>query len=573
MNTAVNDQAVDEENEDDILLFEDGSDDHPPESLEEELYAVAKLLGVEPVSRLSDVPSTFMPSLEPTIIAACKTHGRVVVSEQGTALLSSFTSDDYRYISETLAPLLKKARNIAIVPCSFEVVDSLLNKADARRAHAEKMASNNVSSEERSVAQKNLDDLISNAVREGATDIHILMDIDFATILYRIKRKIVIRDTGLPVDRYKEMLRSAINYDAVMGSGQASKTFDENSPNDASFSTYTDGKAVQIRFASAPAKNQGHTAVLRVLGANIGAAPTLEQLHYLPEHVMIYKQATNMPFGAIVISGPTGSGKSTTLQATMALIPPDKRVYTFEDPIESDMQNATQCPVNDDNPKTTWLAFAKASLRLDPDVLMYGELREKEVAKVFLRAATTGHLVLTTLHTNTALDIAPALVDMGVSPQRLADPTFLRVLGAQRLVSALCQQCRLPAHEHLGDDFNDARLAEYFKDVLDTVFLNNPEGCAACNHTGNSGSRLIAEVINVDGLDREYIAACDTNGWLKHLKSKGWRDMKDHAEILVRQGVLCVRDADKELTTGFGIDTAQSGTDYNAYREFAEKTL
>lgn len=582
MTQEVLEEEVTEQDQFAALLDEDAYDDMLSDSAdveidvetdEEALKDVARLLNVEAIATLQDVPSSFIPSQDTDVISVCRTHGRIIASEQGTVLLASFEPSDYKYISDKLRPVLKKARGIAIHPASFEVVDSLLNKAEARRAHSDKMKSSDITSEERSAAQKGLDDLIANAIRAAATDIHIIMDMDFATILYRIKGRIVHRDSGLPVNRYKEMLRAAINYDAVLGAGQASKTFDENSPNDASFSTYAGGVEVQIRFASAPAKNGGHTAVLRILGANIGGAPTLEGLRYLPEHVLVYKQATNMPFGAIVISGPTGSGKSTTLRATMALIPDHKRVYTFEDPIEADMPNATQCPVNEDNPKTTFLSFAKASLRLDPNVLMYGELREKDVTKVFLRASTTGHLVLTTLHTNTAIDIVPALADLGISHQRLADPTFLRVLGAQRLLPAICQECRVVADGMLGDDIDDARLAEHFGDVLNSVYITNPVGCEKCNFTGNAGSRLIAEVINVDGLDRDYIASGDTNGWLKHLKSKGWRDMKDHAEILVRAGELCLREADKELTTGFGIDTAQSGMDYNKIREFAERTL
>ena len=243
--------------------------------------------------------------------------------------------------------------------------------------------------------------------------------------------------------------------------------------------------------------------------------------------------SAKMPYGAIVISGPTGSGKSTTLRAAMSLVPTTRRVYSFEDPIEGDMMHVIQCPIDPKSPETDWVPMTKASLRMDPDVMMYGELREKEVAAIFTRAATTGHLVYTTIHTNSAIDIIPALHDMGIPYQRLADPTFLRILGAQRLIPGLCKHCRIPINEGLSGSFSGDRLREYFKDQPDTVYIANKEGCDHCDYTGSTSDRLIAEVINVDGRDKEYILNGDTNGWLKHLKEKGWRDMKSHAELLV----------------------------------------
>lgn len=534
------------------------------------LHTMAEAVGRTVIADIDEVPPEFQVSLEPAIIAICKQHGAVAVSDDGMVLLATPNAEAINFIRHRIRRLLPENAQIQILPATRYVVNSLTLQAEAA-LETENTHSIRKKSSERSAAQRNLDALIENAVTAEASDIHLLCSDESAKILYRVRRRIVLKESNVPTARVMHMMRSAINYDAILGAGQATKTFDPTVPNDASFDiNFGKDQSIQIRLASIPTKNGGCAIVMRLLGANIGKTPTLKRLGYLPEQQLMFEQSAAMPFGAIIVSGPTGSGKSTTLRAAMNLIPSDKRVYTFEDPIEGDINFASQCPINEENPDTTAVNLAKTSLRLDPDVLMYGELREAEMVKIFTRASTTGHLVFTTLHTNSAVDIIPALSEMGIFSQRLADPTFLRILGAQRLVPGLCPNCRLPASEHLGESLQDRRLREHFGAQLDSVYIANPEGCSTCDGTGAKGDRLIAEVINVDPQDRRYIADGDMTAWLAHLKTKGWRDMKDHAELLVLAGELCVRTADTQLTSGFGIDAANDAFDYHALRKYAE---
>lgn len=531
------------------------------------ISSIANSMGVSPVAHMDDIPDGFTPSANKELINICQQDGTFVIADDGRVILSKATKTSLNRMRVAANRLISEGIKLTLIPATDYIVANILAKAEAYANHT---PINEKS--ELTAAQKRLNLLIENAVDAEATDIHIIVNgKNLADIYYRVKGLLVDIDTNLPGKDYESMFRAAINYTAVMGSGQANKSFNARVDNDASFEVLINNKPVHIRFASVPNKDNGYSAVLRVLGANIDDMPSLSSLGYLPEHALIFEQSASLPYGGVVISGPTGSGKSTTLRSTMSLIPRNRRVYTFEDPIESVIDGASQVPIDPESEVTNWPRMTKISLRLDPDVLMYGEIREKEVAKIYTRAATTGHLVYTTLHTNSAIDVVPALNEMGISFLRLADPTFLRVIGAQRIVPSLCVHCRVPASEGLSDeDLSSSRIKYHFQDSLDSVFVESKVGCRECSYTGSGGRQILAEVINIDGADREYIKKGDTNAWLKHLTSKGWRDMKAHAEILVKQGKVCALRADSQLTTGFGIDTSTHEFNYNEFRVFAE---
>lgn len=535
------------------------------------LEGLVRALSRQIIADVADIPAGFLLANSPEIKQIHEQHHeKLAISTDGKVLLCELTDDINDLLYRDLPQLLSDEAVIEIFPSTPFVVQNALTMSSSEFEGDTSVL--DIQNEARSDAQRQLDGLIQRGIEEGASDIHLVVERDEARVLYRIKRQLRDRHLKMPHSRALAMIRAAINYDAILGGGQANRQFNPRVPESASFTTrLQDGRKVQIRLQSAPTKNGGFSVALRLLGANIKEQPTLLDLNYLPEHVLIYKQAATMPFGAMVISGPTGSGKSTTLRAALALVPKDKRIFTFEDPVEGNIPAASQVPINEDNPDTDWAAMSKMSLRMDPDVLMYGELRDKIVAAIYVRAAGSGHLVFTTLHTNSAVDIIGTLASKGISYERMADPTFLRVLGAQRLIPQLCMACRLPAREALKNHIDEERLSRHFANCYDKIYVQNPDGCPACDYSGSARDTLIAEVINIDGHDREFIFKGDTNGWLKHLKAKGWPDMKDHAEILVRSGAVGVTTADKQLTTGFGIDTANDIYDYNAMRAFANK--
>src|SRR6185312_6501192 len=156
------------------------------------------------------------------------------------------------------------------------------------------------------------------------------------------------------------------------------------------------------------------------------------------------QRAVNMPHGAVLIAGPTGSGKTTTLASCMNMIRPDRKIYTIEDPVEKLITNASQIPVNTEKEDRDFASMGRASLRMDPDVIALGELRDEDTARVLVRAAITGHLVFSTIHTHTATAIVTRLMDMGISPVLLSDPSVLVCLICQRLAPTLCKRCMAP---------------------------------------------------------------------------------------------------------------------------------
>lgn len=237
------------------------------------------------------------------------------------------------------------------------------------------------------------------------------------------------------------------------------------------------------------------------------------------------------------MTGPTGSGKTTTLYAALSRINgAEKSIFTLEDPVEFQLPLVRQTQVNE----SIGLTFAeglRTLLRQDPDVILVGETRDAETAQLAVRAALTGHLVFTTLHTNDALGAIPRLVDLGVEPYLLA-PTLLGVLG-QRLVRRLCPDCRKPA-ANVEATLNRFALAANHG-TAGQVF--EPVGCPECRNTGFRGRVGIYELVTVDSATQASIAAGLDNGRLQDLaRSNGFRSMFEDGLAKVAQGLTTIEE-------------------------------
>lgn len=235
----------------------------------------------------------------------------------------------------------------------------------------------------------------------------------------------------------------------------------------------------------------GEKIVMRLLGQDASNID-LDSLGFQAEELEKYLEAVKKPNGIILISGPTGSGKTTTLYATLKLLNETRRnIVTVEDPIEYTLKGINQVQLKEDI-GLTFASALKSFLRQDPDVIMLGEIRDSETALMAIRASLTGHLVLSTIHTNSAIGTISRLVDMGVPAYLISETLNLSV--AQRLVRKLCEHCKTEI-EVVKDDFPVGfnfpyEINNYFK----------PVGCNHCFHTGYKGRRAIYEVINVDGV-------------------------------------------------------------------------
>jgi MSHA biogenesis protein MshE len=281
----------------------------------------------------------------------------------------------------------------------------------------------------------------------------------------------------------------------------------------------------------------GESAVLRLL--THGTQTGVNDLYMPVEKLDRFRKLIHRPHGLILVTGPTGSGKTTTLYAALAdLNTPERKILTVEDPVEYSLAGANQIQVND-KIDLTFARALRAFLRQDPDVILLGEMRDAETAQIALRAALTGHLVLSTLHTNDAPSAAARLMDMGAPPFLLA--TSLAGVVAQRLVRKLCPVCASPAELEPTE-------REWMRDAINHGFdvstAMTGKGCGHCHHTGYQGRIGIYELLEIDGELASLLNAGNTSAFrtLANTRLQG-KTLRDEAVQLVREGKTSVAEA------------------------------
>lgn len=318
-----------------------------------------------------------------------------------------------------------------------------------------------------------LENILQDAIYKGASDIHIEQTIKECKIRFRL-------DSVL-VDRL--VLPSYLNASLVL----CLKLFSNlniaevSLPQDGRFSyglKNIKGEVVSydFRISTLPLV-EGESVVLRVLDPTSVALP-LKELGFLEKELQEILKLANLPYGFVLVSGPTGSGKSTTLHAILKQIQhKNLKIISLEDPVEYRLENITQVAIHKE---MSFASVLKSILRQDPDVIMVGEIRDKETLKVALRAAFTGHLVFSTLHTNDALETIPRLIDMGVEPYFLKEA--LSGVIAQRLLRRLCPMCK-------------NKEGEFY----------SAKGCMRCNFTGFKDRIVVAEILIMDSNLKSFI--------------------------------------------------------------------
>ncbi len=325
-----------------------------------------------------------------------------------------------------------------------------------------------------------LKSLISDARQLGSSDIHIET--------YEEKCRVRIRIDGNLIER---MVIEKADYPSVINIIKIQANLDiaeKRLPQDGRIFFNADGMKFDIRVSSLPTL-YGEKLVLRLL-SNDATEIDLKLLGFRENEMANYLEGIKKPHGLVLISGPTGSGKTTTLYATLKLLNKDyTNILTVEDPIEYTLKGINQVQVKE-NIGLSFASALRTFLRQDPDIIMLGEIRDSETAQMAVRAALTGHLVLSTIHTNSAWGTVARLVDMGIPAFLLSGSLNLSV--AQRLVKLLCPQCKkqLPLDERL--------LPRAFKAPFMPATHYVAGGCAACYYTGYKGRKAIYEIIPID---------------------------------------------------------------------------
>ena len=464
--------------------------------------------------------------------ALARKHTVIAINVQGKRLTVA-TNDPVNFIvledikvstGMDTVPVLAttSAINKAIGKCySMQNVDSVLEGVSAMGGDLGEMTEADIESKDRVESApivKLATTIVENSYRADATDIHIEPFDKYTRIRIRVNGDLV------ELMNISSAVHSALTtrFKLISGMNIAEKRI----PQDGRFTQVVDGTTLDVRVSSLPMVH-GEKIVIRILSTGQIALRKITDLGMSDYNYQLFESMLRVPHGVILVTGPTGSGKTTTLYAALGEIAkPNVNVVTVEDPVEKAIDGINQCQVNV-KAGMTFAAALRSILRQDPDVVMIGEMRDTETADIGIRAAITGHLVLSTLHTNDAASTVVRLVDMGVAPYMVA--TSIIGVIAQRLLKVLCPQCKKPRmstpeeNELMGIDHS--------------IQIYEPGGCPSCNNTGYRGRTAIHEIIHCTAKVSSIIAANGSKEEIeKAAKENGTKLLRDNASELVQAG-------------------------------------
>ncbi|WP_221075958.1 GspE/PulE family protein [Agarivorans aestuarii] len=394
---------------------------------------------------------------------------------------------------------------------------------------------------------KLLQSLFEDAVQVGASDIHIEPDENVLRIRQRVDG--VLQESVLN----EVQIASAMVLRLKLMSGL--DISEKRLPQDGRFNIKVRGHSIDVRLSTMPIQ-AGESVVMRLLDQSAGIL-SLEQTGMPADIMERFRRQLHRPHGMIVVTGPTGSGKTTTLYGSLSeLNQPESKIITVEDPVEYRLPRINQVQVN----SKIGLDFSnilRTTLRQDPDILLVGEMRDQETVEIGLRGALTGHLVLTTLHTNDAITSALRLIDMGAAGYLVA--SSLRAVIAQRLVRRLCENCK---QEHSCSLEEKVWLEHISSEDLSQQVFYKGHGCQSCNYTGYKGRIGVFEMLELNDAMMEGLRRDDPDEFSKAAKaSNNYRPLSLAALDYAKQGVTAIEEVLRlvEEIDVYGSVTAEQG--------------
>ncbi|EPA0511289.1 GspE/PulE family protein [Vibrio alginolyticus] len=381
---------------------------------------------------------------------------------------------------------------------------------------------------------KLVNSMFEDAVQVGASDIHIEPDDQVLRLRQRIDG--VLHETLLNEVNIASALVLRLKLMAHLDISE------KRLPQDGRFNIKVRGQSIDIRMSTLPTQ-YGESVVMRLLNQSAGLRP-LEESGLPPDLLARLRRQLARPHGMILVTGPTGSGKTTTLYGALSeLNEPGKKIITAEDPVEYRLPRITQVQVNS-KIDLTFSRVLRTFLRQDPDIILVGEMRDQETIEIGLRAALTGHLVLSTLHTNDAVDSALRMIDMGAPGYLVA--SAVRAVVAQRLVRRVCPDCK--TEDHL-DESRQQWLAGRFPNQVSTIFYKGA-GCQNCNLTGYRGRIGVFEMLELEQEMMDKLRANDAVGFAQAARrSENYKPLLASAMELALQGTVSL---DEVMTLGEG---------------------
>ncbi|MFT4797712.1 MAG: type II secretory ATPase GspE/PulE/Tfp pilus assembly ATPase PilB-like protein [Sulfitobacter sp.] len=378
-----------------------------------------------------------------------------------------------------------------------------------------------------------VDALLSDAVKREASDIHFEPEASFLRLRYRIDG-VLMQIRSLHKDYWSAL---SVRLKVMAGLNIA----ENRVPQDGRISLRVGGRVVDFRVSVLPTMD-GENIVLRVLDRAQGLVE-LDAFGLPLETLTQLKLLMSRPEGIILVTGPTGSGKTTTLYSMLNYLNSiEVNIMTLEDPVEYPINMIRQTSINEVS-KMDFASGIRSIMRQDPDIILVGEVRDRPTAEMAFRAAMTGHRVFTTLHTNSAIGAIPRLVDIGV-PQDILSGNIIGIIG-QRLIRLLCEHCK------------QARISEEFEQVIlgvdDVIELYSPVGCKHCANIGYRGRTLVMEVLTLnEELDEMISTKATMQQFRKHAKQNDFKTMSEDGLRLVKQGRTTIEELSRvvDLTAG-----------------------
>jgi type IV pilus assembly protein PilB len=406
-----------------------------------------------------------------------------------------------------------------------ELIEESIGLASERESGSETLV-------EEAPIVKLVNQFIIKGIKDGATDIHMEPEEAVVRLRYRIDG-IMTLGTSVP----KSLQNPIVARVKILSGANIAET---RIPQDGRIKFQLGKREIDIRVSFFPTIN-GENVVLRLLDKG-KLVQGLENLGMAKSDINRFKTAITRPYGMVLVSGPTGSGKTTSLYSALSYLNSiEKNIITLEDPVEYEFPIIRQAQVN---PKInfTFAEGLKSILRQDPDIILVGEMRDKETIDMSIRAALTGHLVFSTIHTNNAVNTISRLMDMGVESFLISSTVVLII--AQRLVRKICEFCKEPiVPEEVGTEFS-----HLMKDQKDTFY--HGKGCDKCNQTGFSGRIGVYELLDISSTVRNMIehnaSALEIT---EQAKKEGFKTLFDDAMEKVRDGIVTLDEAMK-ITMG-----------------------
>ncbi len=422
---------------------------------------------------------------EKCVIAYAINHGRLMVATNDP--INFYIFDELKVVAgmEIVPQISTKSQIEAAINkyYSTSALDKTMNELDDEAGATDAQSAAAAESDSRidnAPIVKLVNMMVETAFRQGCTDIHIEAFKDRTRVRFRIDGELVEQEMKIPPSFHNPIITRI----KILGGMNIAE---RRIPLDGRFGVRIDGVNLDMRVSTIPCV-YGEKCVIRLLSTADDKARKITDLGMTDYNYKMFKDIIRCPNGVMLVTGPTGSGKSTTLYATLGeLSQPNVNIVTVEDPVEKKIDGVNQCQINA-KAGMTFAAALRSILRQDPDIIMVGEIRDGETADIAIRAAITGHFVLSTLHTNDAATTITRLVDMGVAPYMVASS----VVGiiAQRLVKLLCNQCK---ETFVLEDPDLLKLMNVDKPTK--ICRPHPGGCKACRNTGYSGRTAIHEII------------------------------------------------------------------------------